>query len=51
MLAHKLERNNRWKDWWIPDKTVTISNGSRSLMTRDISSNPRRQIPYVSTLE
>ena len=36
-LAHKLRHSCKVKDWWILNKTFKISDGTRSLMTRDIS--------------
>ena len=43
-FALKLSPSNRVKDQWIPNQTSKMSNGTQSLITRDISYNQKSQI-------
>ena len=39
-------KQKRAKEWRIPNRTFQISNGLRSLVTRDVSCNQKRQMTF-----
>ena len=50
-LACKLKHTNRARDWWTKTKTFEISDGMRSLVSRDIRYNHTRQISFTWTFQ
>ena len=50
-FPHKLKYSNRTKDWLILNKTCTISNSLRSLMTGDICCNQMKQTTFSWMLD
>ena len=46
-FSRKVKHNNEAKGWRIPNKTLKINHGARSLTTTDISCDQRRQTPFL----
>ena len=47
MFPHKPQHSDGAKDWWISKKTLRVSDGPCSSMTRDVSPNQMRQTTFM----